>query len=401
MKANKAVLAMAVSSIALGVSNASNADSFADALTSGKANGDIRLRYESVEDDNAADDASALTMRTRIGYSTGTFGGGFSIVSEFEDVRVVGEIDDYELPSTPVADREFSVIADPEMTELEQGYVKYATGGFTAKVGRQVFTLDNHRFVGHVGWRQDRQTFDAVNLNYKTGDLDITVAYLDQREGIIGQAADIDSEDTILNVSYKTSVGTVTGYGYLLDEADSVDMGVDTMGIRFAGAKDKLSYTAEFATQDTDTDAEATYMNFEGGYDLGFVKLGLGYEVLGSDDGGYGFQTPLATKHKFNGWADKFLTTPATGLVDLSFSISGKAGPGNYSVIYHDFSSDESDTVVNETPVTIDDLGSEIDLVYSMKFGKIYNGGVKAAIYSKGDAGFDTTKYWLWVGATF
>jgi hypothetical protein len=30
-----------------------------------------------------------------------------------------------------------------------------------------------------------------------------------------------------------------------------------------------------------------------------------------------GFTTPLATLHKFQGWADKFLTTPVNGLADL------------------------------------------------------------------------------------
>ncbi|MCH7821975.1 MAG: hypothetical protein IIA07_08160 [Proteobacteria bacterium] len=32
--------------------------------------------------------------------------------------------------------------------------------------------------------------------------------------------------------------------------------------------------------------------------------MGVGYENLGGD-GAYGFQTPLATGHAFNGWADQ------------------------------------------------------------------------------------------------
>ena len=36
--------------------------------------------------------------------------------------------------------------------------------------------------------------------------------------------------------------------------------------------------------------------------------------MLGSDGGVAAFQTPLATLHAFNGWADLFLTTPARGL---------------------------------------------------------------------------------------
>jgi hypothetical protein len=33
-----------------------------------------------------------------------------------------------------------------------------------------------------------------------------------------------------------------------------------------------------------------------------------------SGDGVIGFSTPLATLHKFQGWVDKFLTTPANGI---------------------------------------------------------------------------------------
>src|SRR3546814_11261136 len=56
--------------------------------------------------------------------------------------------------------------------------------------------------------------------------------------------------------------------------------------------------------------------------ELGYTWQGIvlkgGYEVLGGDDGtgNRAFQTPLATKHAFQGWADVFLTTPADGIED-------------------------------------------------------------------------------------
>jgi hypothetical protein len=48
---------------------------------------------------------------------------------------------------------------------LDQGYLQYAKDDLTVKFGRQVIILDNYRYVGHVGWRQDRQTFDALTIN--------------------------------------------------------------------------------------------------------------------------------------------------------------------------------------------------------------------------------------------
>jgi hypothetical protein len=51
-------------------------------------------------------------------------------------------------------------------------------------------------------------------------------------------------------------------------------------------------------------------LHIEVGTTVASVNVKVGYELLGSDNGEYGFATPLATLHKFNGWADQFLGTP-------------------------------------------------------------------------------------------
>ena len=63
-------------------------------------------------------------------------------------------------------------------------------------------------------------------------------------------------------------------------------------------------------------------------------------------DGVKGFATPLATLHKFDGWADKFLTTPPNGIRDFyasgGFSVP-KVGPFatiSGQAVYHDFNTD-------------------------------------------------------------
>lgn len=397
MNTKQLLLGTAIATLCAGQATA---DTFTEALTGGKASGDIRIRYEGVDQDNALDDASALTIRTRLGYTTGEVN-GFSAMAEFEDVRVIAGMDDYTVGPTGFKPGEYSVIADPETTELDQGFLKFKSGMFTAKLGRQVMTFDNHRFVGHVGWRQDRQTFDGLALNLAPVDgLSISYNYIDERERIFAEAADIDSKDHLLNVSYKTPVGTVSVYSYMLEVDNNTNNALDTFGARFAGSKNSFIYTAELASQTSEngtTEFDAGYMLAEFGYNFGPVTLKGGYEVLGSDDGNYGFSTPLATLHKFNGWADQFLGTPGVGLQDLYVGVNGKAGPGGkWAVIYHEFSADESSTA--------DDFGNELDLVYSQKFAKHYNAGIKAAIYSAGDSTngkVDATKFWLWVGATF
>jgi hypothetical protein len=400
-------LSLAISSIAGATIASASVDEITTALTSGKAYGDFRLRYEGVEQDNAADDANALTLRTRLGYTTGTYE-GLSSTIEFEDSRVVAGQDEYDIPGfarpAGYSPKGASVIADQETTELDQGFLQYKNQTLTAKLGRQVLTYDNHRFVGHVGWRQDRQTFDAVSFKYSPlEDLELNYAYLDQRNRIFGEEADIDSRDHLVNISYKTSLGKLSSYAYLLEETVS-DKAYDTYGIRFSGAKEfdgiKTLYSAELAYQEYDNlgnSLESDYIFLEGGAVVSGITAKIGYEVLGSNDGQYAFSTPLATLHKFNGWTDQFLNTPAEGLEDLYISFSGKLAGGKVVVTYHDFSA-------NESSANVDDLGSEVDILYARKFGKNYSAGVKYAAYAAGDSAsgkVDTDKVWFWLGAKF
>lgn len=397
MKIKKTFRNIAV--LGLGIGHIASADSFTDALTQGKATGDIRIRYEGVQQDNALEDADALTIRTRIGYKTGEVS-GFSAFAEFEDVSVVAGLDDYSVPPTGFQTGEFSVIADPEVTELDQAFLQYSTDLFTAKVGRQVMVFDNHRFIGHVGWRQDRQTFDGAAFNLKPiENLSLNYNYIDGRNRIFAEQADQDSNDHLLHAAYKTSIGTITGYAYLLEQDNALETTYDTYGVRFAGKSGKVSYIAEFATQSFEagaTEADANYIMAELGYSFGPVTVKGSYELLGSDDNNYGFTTPLATLHKFNGWADVFLATPREGLQDVAISVGGKLNKGAWVITYHDFSADESS--LN------DDLGDELDFEYKRNFATNYNFGIRAAFYSDADGPngrVDTDKIWLWVGAKF
>lgn len=374
---------------------ADNHSSISDALVSGKASANLNLRYESVEQDNAAKDADALTLRTRLNYTTGAFN-GFSAAVELENSIAI--IDDYNDATGSGAG--YSVIADPDHTELDQAFIQYKGDKLTGKIGRQVITMDNHRFVGHVGWRQDRQTFDALTLGYQLSDATkVSYAYLSKRNRIFSDEKDIDAKDHLLNLSHKLSAGTLTGYAYLLEEDKTGGAAIDTFGVRYSGSTklsgNKFTYSAEFASQDNDTaDKSASYLAFEAGTVISNINLKAGYELLGSDNGEYGFATPLATLHKFNGWADQFLGTPAQGLQDIYVSVGGKLAGGSWTVVAHDFSADESSS-------TVDDLGSEIDAVYAKAINKTFKAGIKYAAYNAGDIKVDADKVWVWLEAKF
>lgn len=381
------------------------AQSWHDVLSDSSAWADVNLRYESVDQDNALDDANALTLRTRLGFTSGTLN-GFSFTAEVEDSRIVLGQGDYTVGPTGYNVGEYSVIADPETTEVDQAFVQYKNDALTLKAGRQVIALDNHRFVGHVGWRQDRQTFDGVTATYALNEnVNFFYGYLSQRNRIFAEAADLDAKDHLFNVSMKTSVGKFTAYGYLLEVDNDTDNALDTFGIRYSGSMKgdgiNWAYGAEFATQssesgsgDTATDYDATYINANIAATVSGITAKLDYELLGSDDGAYGFSTPLATLHKFNGWTDQFLGTPSQGLQDITVSLSGKLGGGKWLLAYHDFSADES-------TADVDDLGSEIDLQYVTKVMSKVTLGVKYGSYSAGDIKVDANKLWVWVGTRF
>jgi len=380
----------------------SAAESFTGALTSGKPYVDLRLRYETVDQNNALEDADALTLRTKLGYATDQYH-GFSATIELEDSRSVFGVDDYSLPPTGFKPGQFSVIADPETTELDQGFIQYKSSGFTGILGRQIITLDSHRFVGHVGWRQDRQSFDGLTLKYQPNDQwGLQISQLTKRNRIFAEDADLDSNDTLINANYQTGLGKLTAYAYLLELDDVGSNSNDTFGVRFAGstkaANTKVSYVAEFATQEINDAIDTDYFAVEAGIQLAAINATLGIESLGSDNGNGAFATPLATLHKFNGWADQFLGTPVQGLDDIYLSLTGKLAKGKWSISYHDFSSDVSAADGS------DDLGDEIDVVYSRNFGDHYYAGIKYADYSAGSTTFskvDTEKLWLWGGVKF
>jgi len=120
----------------------------------GKFSINARLRYESFDLDNGnpALDRDGTSIRVRYGYTTPDFS-GFTAMVEGETLsRVGGDHDDIH----PLDDA-------GDGTDLNQLWVQYKDAEYgSVKVGRQIYALDDHRFIGHVGWRQNIQTFDAA-----------------------------------------------------------------------------------------------------------------------------------------------------------------------------------------------------------------------------------------------
>jgi len=329
---------------------------------------------------------------------------GFTGVAEFEDVRIVGGMGDYSLPQTAYKTGVYSTIADPAVTELNQGFLQYNDGRYTVKLGRQDIRYDNTRFVGAVPWRQDFQSFDALTLGYKNeAALSIDYNYIGKRNRIFAQAADIDSKDHLMHLVYPTPIGSLVAYSYLIRDDILLNNKLDTYGVRLTGAKHvgsvDTTYILEYASQKYIRGAasyKADYYTLEGGATLGPVSSKLGYEFLGSDRGLYGFSTPLATLHLFQGWADQFLTTPTQGIKDAYVSFAGAVAGGTLTVAYHDYKADEKTALINS-------LGTETNLQWTLPIKNNYTFGVKYAAYQHGDlaAKVDKNIFWTWFTVTF
>jgi hypothetical protein len=396
----KTTISLLVSSIAL-VPMAFAETSFTDAIKGGEAHLKLRLRYEDVDQGNPIDkDAQALTLRTRLNYKTANFK-GFTGFVEMDDVSAI--VDDYN--STTNGNGDDAVIADPEGTEVNQAWANYNNWDTDFKYGRQRILLDNQRFVGGVGFRQNEQTYDAFSVTNKSlPDTTIFAANISNVNRIFGEdsaAGNSKSNTNLINAKYSGfSAGTVTGYAYLIDDKDVARFSTDTYGVRFNGKAGEWIYTLEYATQSDSkkntANYDADYILADVAYTISDVKLKLSYEQLGSDNGA-AFITPLATLHAFQGWADQFLVTPSEGLTDLALSASTKIAGLKLLAIYHNFESD-TDNAAGDS-----DLGSELNFLVAKKWGG-YGLSLKYARYSKGDSSFnksDTDKLWLTATANF
>ena len=154
--------------------------SIVSALTSGKSGLNVRARFESVDKDNALDDANALTARLRLNYKTGQYN-GWSAFAEYDHVFHL--IRDFNAGggTTPFQDND-QTVADPKGSDLTQAYLDYkGSDKWALRIGRQKVLLDNQRFVGAVGWRQNEQTYDAA-LFTSSAIPNTTLAY-----GYVGQ----------------------------------------------------------------------------------------------------------------------------------------------------------------------------------------------------------------------
>lgn len=367
--------------------------------------GEARLRYESVDQDGLAADADAPTLRVRVGIEAKS--GPWSALVEGQGNLAIA--DDYFDGLHGPAAR--PLIADPQNIALSRAQLRFSQSAFTLTAGRQRLVFDDERFVGSVPFRQNGQSFDAVRaeiMPVKGVKADLAYAWSVQTiwgiDGTGSRQQAVSGDNLFGNLSVAIPAGKLAAFAYLVDQDEAAMQGYrlssQSYGLRFEGSqpvgKAKVAYQLSYARQSdwhrNPNDYAADYWLADIAADLGGPRVGAGYEILGADDGAAltSFQTPLATGFKFQGWADKFLTTPPDGVRDLyasagwSWKAVGPLKGVTLQAVYHDYRSDRASRA----------YGNEIDLLASAKLGK-YTASARYANYDADGFATDTEKFWL------
>ena len=375
---------------------------------------DLNYRYENVNEDLKFDPvtklpiakqpktANANTARLRAGLLSpkffdfqgyAEFEGNWNMQTDFNSLRN--------------GKGGFSVVADPEVAELNQLWLAYSGIPDTVvKGGRQRIKLDDDRYIGNVGWRQMEHTFDSVlvtHTNQQLFGLVVNAGFIGNIQSITSTTENIDAP--ILNASYKfDDYGTLVGYGYWLDytEKENFEKSSETYGLRFTNWQkpgdtlpitDNLGvvYTAEWARQQDYGNGPTAYevdrYNFMGGMTAWNVTLMGSVEQLDGKGLNKHFDTPLGTNHAFQGWADLFLNTPDNGIRDVFGTTHVMLDRGNVILtgVFHDFSDDTGNI----------HYGDEWDFQALWKLGKHYSVLAKYAYYNADKFGTDTQKVWV------
>jgi len=200
-------------------------------------------------------------------------------------------------------------------------------------------------------------------------------------------------------VNYKTdSTGSLSVYGYFMDLDDAPGASNQTLGLRYSRTMKVgevvFPLNIEFASQndhgDNPTDYSANYYLFETGAKFEGFSTTIGWEVLEADSSaGVAFITPAATLHKFQGWADKFLATPTTGIDDKYVGFHAKVAGTGLNLVYHQFDAELGNA----------DYGSELDFSAGRKISDNISILLKVARYSAETHSSDTNKFWIMLSA--
>lgn len=349
---------------------------------------DIRTRYEFREQE-PLDSANSFTARARVGLTLGTFN-GFSAFGELEATAALNNDFDAGPGNTSPNNIGQTAIADPENVELNRAWIQYKKDGILAKVGRQRIIRNDAFHIGNVGWRQNEQTFDAAQVAYDNDDFNIAYVFSNGAQRIFGDnaggfAEEFEGDFHFIDATYKSSIGDLGAYAYLIDVDNNTNVGEsNTVGVfgNFgpvyleASYQDGTSSLVDGIVGGAQEDYDAFLVR--GRYTL---KTEAGAFSAGIDWAQEDYKTPFQTAHAPFGYADAFLAQQIglnkngnfTGIFDAYLKYAKKGLPGGitFKADLHYFADEDLGTT----------YGYEADIVLVKKFTDNLTGLIKGAYF--------------------
>ncbi len=355
----------------------------------------FRYRLEQANPDNSQETALASTLRSRISIQTGkwqfTENQSLKALVEYDNVTNLGG-ETYN--STVNGNSSYATIADPNGTDLNQVALQYAyTKGGQVTIGRQRLNLLNQRFIGSVGWRQNEQTFDGLRVEQQLGDnWQIDVASLHNANRVFGpegSAADLHGRFNVAHLNWAIAPKhSASAFYYDTDYDTLLSRSSNTTGVDYQGEQNAWKWQLSAARQQdahaATNNYQLNYHRLETSYKLQKLTVKVWQERLASD-GTNAFQTPFATLHAFQGFADMFLTTPTQGIRENALQVGYPVMGVKSTLSYHQFDADVGSAK----------LGSEIDATASYDISENLQMMAKLAFYQADTYQVDTNKVWL------
>ena len=379
----------------LALSEAAFADGINQIWQDSSLKWNFRYRIEQVQPDGPLEDALASTLRSRLTVNTGKWAlasnQSISALIEADHVAVIGG-ETYN--NTVNGSSRYATIADPDGLDLNQAALLFKAGDSSQiTLGRQRLNFGDQRFIGSVGWRQNEQTFDGIRLVQSFGSaVQIDLASLHNANRVFGPDgpnADLHGRFNLAQANWTVKPEHVLqGYVYDFDFDSLVARSSNTRGFDYKGAAQGFKWQLALANQQDAHQAPANY-------NVGYHRIELSYPIsqvtikgiverLGSD-GKVAFQTPFATLHAFNGFADMFLTTPTNGLREQAVQLAFPVLKAKATLSWHHFNSDYADI----------HYGNEVDASLAYELNSQWQILGKVAFYQADKYQADTTKYWL------
>jgi hypothetical protein len=379
--------------------------SFQDALfKNANTHGELKYRYEGVEEDNALQDAEASTGRIRLGYKSGTFY-DFFVMAEYEFVHSIGSA---HFNSGENGNNQYSAVIDPDNSKFNQLFVSYTGIQDTSLIiGRRNSVLNNGRLVNNFAWRQHDFTYDsAILINNSIEDLRVVLVFIDYAE-TPGLFAIQDNTKNINLVYSGFEDFELTAYYTRFDISNAPVVSSQNLGFRIEGSYPlnddmSLTYDAEFIDQKeyagNPMKYSANYLALEAGLEWDNASVSVGSASLGGQTGNFlgSFRTPAGGGHSYHGWADQFQNiggiAPEGGLDDRYVMLSANL-PFGLSLVtaYHDFSAEDDGR----------DWGTEFDISLSKTFMGKVQVMLKYADYNADQFSVDTQKAFFEVSYSF